>query len=84
MLKITFQVKTGLHARPASLIVNEANQCKSDVFLGFEGNQFNCKSIISLMSSKISYGDEIIISAVGEDAAVSEQKICKLITSFVE
>lgn len=84
MLKVTVQAKTGLHARPASQIVNVANQYKSDIFLEFEGNRFNCKSILSLMSSKIAHGDKVVISATGQDSTLAEQKICDIITSFVE
>ena len=84
MLKVTIQAKTGLHARPSSQIVNVASKCQSDVFLEFEGNHFNCKSIISLMSSKISFGDEVVISATGDDSTESEQKIQDIIKSFVD
>lgn len=84
MLKVTVQAKTGLHARPASQIVNVANQYKSDIFLEFEGNRFNCKSILSLMSSKIAHGDKVVISATGQDSTLAEQKIYDIITSFVE
>ena len=39
--KVTVQNKTGLHARPAALFVQKANQFKSDIHIvkGFQGCQ---------------------------------------------
>lgn len=82
MLKTTIKAATGLHARPASLLVKEASSFKSDVFLLKDDNQYNCKSIISIMSSNLAFGDEVSVQAVGDDSDEAEKKIYDLINSI--
>jgi phosphocarrier protein HPr len=58
---------TGLHARPATLIVNAANQYQSDIQLQYSGKSVNLKSIMGVMSLGIAKNAEIEISAEGHD-----------------
>lgn len=58
---------TGLHARPATLIVNAANQYSSDIELHYSGKSVNLKSIMGVMSLGIAKDAEIEISASGSD-----------------
>ena len=58
---------TGLHARPATLLVNAANQFSSDVQLHYSGKSVNLKSIMGVMSLGITKGADIEISAEGND-----------------
>ncbi|PYC99670.1 phosphocarrier protein HPr, partial [Microbacterium esteraromaticum] len=44
------QDKVGLHARPASKLVQSLSKYKSSVFMEFEGKKANAKLIINLMS----------------------------------
>ncbi|MNL82330.1 HPr-like protein Crh [compost metagenome] len=61
-------MKTGLHARPAALFVQEANKFSSEIFVEKEDKKVNAKSIMGIMSLAISSGTEIFISAEGADA----------------
>ncbi|SEG02440.1 phosphocarrier protein [Caloramator fervidus] len=65
--KIKINSQTGLHARPASLLVKEANKFKSNICLVKHDKEYNAKSIMSVMSMGATFGDEIIIRASGED-----------------
>ena len=40
----------GLHARPATIAVNVASKCKSNVNVAFKGRSVNMKSIMGVMS----------------------------------
>lgn len=67
----------GLHARPASRLVQTVTPFASEVKLQFNGKQVNMKSIMGVMSLGISKGKEIKIIADGKDeeqlmAAVDE------------
>ncbi|MDN7246178.1 phosphocarrier protein HPr [Planococcus shenhongbingii] len=67
----------GLHARPASRLVQVVSPFTSDVKLEFKDKQVNMKSIMGVMSLGISKGKEIKIVADGKDeerlmAAVDE------------
>ncbi|MGM0502617.1 MAG: HPr family phosphocarrier protein [Bacillota bacterium] len=65
--KVTINNAIGLHARPASLLINNAVQFDSEMKMIYEGNEANLKSIISLMSLAIGSGEEVTIKADGAD-----------------
>ena len=72
---VVVKLKTGLHARPAALFVQEANKYSSEIFVEKNDKQVNAKSIMGIMSLAISSGAEIHISADGPD---SEQAVAAL------
>jgi catabolite repression HPr-like protein len=65
---VTVVLRTGLHARPAALFVQEANKYVADVFVEKSGKTVNAKSIMGIMSLAINHGTPIQISAKGNDA----------------
>ncbi|PRX32558.1 phosphocarrier protein [Orenia metallireducens] len=79
--KITIQNKTGLHARPASLLIDAANKFNCDLQIIHENREANLKSIISVMSLAIGYGEEIIIKADGKDEELALAKIIEIINN---
>ena len=69
--------ETGIHARPATLLVQAASKFTSDVTLSYEGKDVNLKSIMGVMSLGVGQGADVTISAEGDDekeaiAAVAE------------
>lgn len=69
MIKKTFEVTadTGVHARPATLLVNQAGQFESHIELIYQEKTVNLKSIMGVMSLGIPKGAEITITADGVD-----------------
>ncbi|WP_042349122.1 phosphocarrier protein HPr [Bacillus massiliigorillae] len=69
MLQQTFKViaDTGIHARPATLLVQAAGKFDSDINLEYKEKKVNLKSIMGVMSLGIGQGAEITISAEGSD-----------------
>ena len=67
--KFTIIDEMGLHARPATVLVNTAGKFASDITLDYNGKSVNLKSIMGVMSLGVPHNAEIIISANGEDAA---------------
>lgn len=57
----------GLHARPATIAVSVASKFKSDVTIGFDGQEVNMKSILNIISLGATPGSEITIKATGDD-----------------
>lgn len=57
----------GLHARPASVLVNEASKHSQDIFITYQGRKMTLKSIIGIMSLGVPTGAEFAIEVVGED-----------------
>lgn len=66
----TYQVidKAGLHARPAALVVNTTVKYPNNINIGYNGAEYNLKSIMIVMSLGIRYGDEFTITVEGENS----------------
>lgn len=81
MLKKSVRVnlKTGLHARPAALFVQEANKYLSEIFIEREDKKVNAKSIMGIMSLAINSGSEILIIADGTDEEQAIDELSKIV-----
>ncbi|MCQ6275080.1 phosphocarrier protein HPr [Bacillus sp. V3B] len=58
---------TGIHARPATFLVQVASKFDSEISLEYNGKDVNLKSIMGVMSLGIGKGAEIKIIAEGKD-----------------
>ncbi|MET3698183.1 phosphocarrier protein [Bacillus oleivorans] len=69
MVEKTFTIvaDTGLHARPATLLVQAASKFDSEIQLEYKGKKVNLKSIMGVMSLGVGKGAAITISAEGND-----------------
>ncbi|ALV20692.1 MAG: phosphocarrier protein HPr [Carnobacterium sp.] len=61
--------ETGIHARPATLLVQTASKFNSDINLEYKGKSVNLKSIMGVMSLGVGQGAEVVITADGTDEA---------------
>ncbi|BDG48244.1 MULTISPECIES: phosphocarrier protein HPr [Parageobacillus] len=61
--------ESGIHARPATILVQTASKFNSDLNLEYNGKTVNLKSIMGVMSLGIPKGAQIKITAEGADAA---------------
>ncbi|GAB6137830.1 HPr family phosphocarrier protein [Halanaerobaculum tunisiense] len=59
--------ETGIHARPASMLVEEANNFDSDVAIIKDDKEVSAKSIMGIMSLGVNQSTEITIKAEGSD-----------------
>ncbi|MGL5042823.1 MAG: phosphocarrier protein HPr [Culicoidibacterales bacterium] len=59
---------SGIHARPATVLVGAAGGFESDLKLEYNGNQVNLKSVMGVMSLAIPNGAEVTIIAEGADS----------------
>ena len=76
--------KTGLHARPAAIIVQRANEYRADIFLEKDGDRINAKSIMGVMMLAAAEGAELKIIADGEDEKIAVDKISALLESDID
>ncbi|MBF0710200.1 MULTISPECIES: phosphocarrier protein HPr [unclassified Gemella] len=69
MLKRDYTIvdETGIHARPATLLVQAASKFESNVELEYNGRKVNLKSIMGVMSLGVGKGAQISIYAEGAD-----------------
>jgi len=73
---------TGLHARPATLLVKKASSFKSDVSIEFNGKKANVKSLIGVLSLGVTKGATITVLATGDDEALAVEEISSLIANL--
>lgn len=67
--KIIVQNRAGIHARPASLIVQTATKFQSNIVFEREHMTVNAKSIMGVMTMAAGYQTELTVSADGTDEA---------------
>jgi len=77
--------KVGLHARPASLFVQEAAKFSSDIRVSCqdpdtgEQREANAKSILGILTLGVFQGMEIHIQAEGDDEAAAVEALENLV-----
>lgn len=75
-IELVIQNETGLHARPAKVLVNLAKQFKSTISLQHGGKKANAKSMVSVLTLGAVRGSDITVQADGvdEEKAIAEIK----------
>jgi phosphocarrier protein len=81
MIKKEFKItnKTGLHARPAALLVKTTGKFKSNIFISKDGYEINGKSIMGVMTLAAESGSVIEVTVDGED----EEEAIKAIENII-
>ncbi|WP_195257676.1 phosphocarrier protein HPr [Bacillus paralicheniformis] len=80
MINQTFTIidQVGIHARPATTLVQTASKFNADIYLEYNGKTVNLKSIMGVMSLGIPKDAVIKITAQGadeEDAIATLEKV---------
>lgn len=68
----------GLDGRPVALLVQEASQYASKIYIEVEDKKINAKSIMGMMSLSLWEGEEVTVLTEGED----EEKAAEGIKTF--
>ena len=71
--------KAGLHAKPASLFVQTANEFSSEIYISKGSTRVNAKSIMGVMILAVSKGDEILLEVNGDDEKAAMDRLTSLI-----
>lgn len=69
MKTITYTIKDelGIHARPAGMLAKKAKEFSSEITIQKDAKTVNATKLIALMGLGIKCGDNITVSASGED-----------------
>lgn len=78
MTKVEITNESGIHARPASQIVNLVQKFKSEVHFVKDGSKYNAKSIMNIMGMGLKKGDTIELEIIGSDKDEAENKILEI------
>ncbi|AOR23298.1 HPr family phosphocarrier protein [Clostridium taeniosporum] len=80
--EVIVKSSSGLHARPATLLVKKASGFKSDVSIEYNGKKANVKSLIGVLSLAVTKDATIKISASGDDEALAVEELANLVQSL--
>ncbi len=64
---VTVRISSNLETRPIAMLVQVASQYRSSIYLERENRHVNAKSIMGMMTLGIDSGEEVTITAEGED-----------------
>ena len=70
----------GLHARPASLFVQETKKYEAEITVTKEDREANAKSSMMVMTLGAKKGEKVVIQAKGEDAESAVDALAELIS----
>ena len=72
---IKVRLEDGLDARPVALLVQEASKYESNIYFEVDDKRINAKSIMGMMTLGLDAGEEITLSANGEDEEAAMSSI---------
>ena len=81
---VTIKNRAGIHARPASLIVQTANKYESKVYMEKDGMRINAKSIMGIITLGAAFKSAITVSADGSDEVEVVDAIVRLFETRFE
>ena len=73
--EIRIGLSSGLEARPAAMLVQVASQYESSIHVESEEKRVNAKSIMGMMTLGLDAGEEITLSANGDDENAAMESI---------
>lgn len=79
--KITIGLKSGLEARPVALFVQVATKYDSSIYVEYDNKKVNAKSIMGMMTLGLGAGEEVQVTADGEDEAAALEELEKYLSS---
>ena len=74
---INIGIQTGLDARPTAMLVQIASQYESAIHIISRESKYNAKSIMGMMTLGLKSGEEITVTAEGNDEAAAVENIEK-------
>ena len=82
--EITIKNRAGIHARPAALLVQVANEFESEIFMEKNGNKINAKSIMGIITLGAAYNTTLSVMAEGKDEEAAVAAIVRLFENRFE
>jgi len=79
--KATIMEQVGLHARPATFLIQKANEFKCSIWIEKDERRVNAKSLLGVLSLGVSRGSTISIIADGSDEVAAVNTLYDLINS---
>jgi phosphotransferase system HPr (HPr) family protein len=81
---VTIGSKSGLHARPAAIFVQNAKSFRCQITLLKNEKTANAKSILSVLALGAEQGDRVVLKAEGDDAVSAVDSLTELLERELE
>lgn len=78
---VTIRISNGLEVRPIAMLVQEASQFDSEVYIENGTKKVNAKSIMGMMTLGLDVGEEVIICTNGPDEELAMKKVEDYLTN---
>ena len=72
---VTIQANMDMEARPIAHLVQEASQYSSKVYIELDEKKINAKSIMGMMSLKLTKGTKLVVVADGDDESNASEGV---------
>ena len=82
--KATVMKQVGLCARPATFLIQKANEFKCSIWIEKDERRVNAKSLLGVLSLGVAKDETINIIADGVDEVKAVDTLCELIDSDFE
>ena len=79
--KIQIQLQNGLEARPVAVLVQVTSQYNSSIYVECDDRKVNAKSIMGMMTLGLTAGEEVVVSANGDDEQTAMDDIVKYLST---
>jgi len=79
--RATITKQVGLHARPATFLIQKANEFKCSIWIEKDERRVNAKSLLGVLSLGVAKDSIISIIADGSDEIEAVDTLCELINS---
>ena len=79
--KIQIQLQNGLEARPVAVLVQVASQYNNSIYVECDDRKVNAKSIMGMMTLGLTAGEEVVVSANGDDEQTAMDDIVKYLST---
>ena len=76
---VTIRSKSGLHARPAAILVQKAKGFRSQITVSKNDKTANAKSILSVLTLGAEQGDQVLLKITGDDAEIAIDELTSLL-----
>jgi phosphoenolpyruvate-protein phosphotransferase len=82
--EIPIHLPTGLHARPAAVLVSRAKSFRSEIQMAKNGRRGNAKSLVAVLALEVGNGDRVRFSAQGPDADQAVEDLAAFLEALKE
>ncbi|MCG7205111.1 HPr family phosphocarrier protein [Streptomyces arenae] len=74
--------RSGLHARPVSLLAKKAATLSARITIGREGDrQVDARSLLGVLGLAVAHGEAVLLTAEGDDADAALAEVAALLST---